>query len=150
MLRKTLSLLTLGAMFFLASCSSNSDKIELPIHAEWSIISMAGYEGELPADHSPTLRMVLANVHGNAGCNEYQGRFTMLNNTLKFNASEFAVTRKMCPPVVMEVEDVFLQNMTMVNSWQINSDNELILSNDVGNEVLRFEYIREIEPEEKK
>ncbi|NVK27188.1 MAG: META domain-containing protein [Flavobacteriia bacterium] len=150
MFRKTLSTLTIAVALITASCSSNSDKVDLPIHAEWSVISMSGYEGDIQADHIPTLRMVLANVHGSAGCNDYQGRFMMLDHKLSFNASEFAVTRKMCPPVIMEVEDVFLQNMSMVESWQINSDNELILSNDVGEEVLRFEYIKAIEPEEKK
>lgn len=149
MLRKFSILAAVAIAFTTVSCNSSNKGFETPIHAEWSIHTLNGYEGTSLADHHPTLRMVLANVNGTAGCNQYNGRFSMTDNKLTFNSEAFALTKKMCPIEVMEVEDLFLHNMGEVASWKIDGT-ELQLLNEEGKTVIVASYVKAIDPNETK
>jgi len=74
-------------------------------------------------------------VQGNAGCNTFTGEVRLLDDTIE--VGKLAVTRMLCPPSVSGQETVFLEALTMADTWSWEGD-ELALIDDTGNEVLRF------------
>lgn len=136
-----------GAFLLLPSCNEGP-QISTPEHIEWSLESMENYVGDIPGDHIPNLKLFMAKASGNAGCNAYNGSFSLQGEKLKFQASEFALTKKMCPPVIMEVEDHYLTLLSEVRRWKINKGAQLLLLNDSGDELMSFQFVRHLESNE--
>jgi heat shock protein HslJ len=69
-------------------------------------------------------------VSGNAGCNSYNGAYTVSGNSI--NISGFAVTLMYCgEPGVMDLESTYLAILPMMKVYKI-SGNELTLSDGTG------------------
>jgi heat shock protein HslJ len=89
-------------------------------------------EGEPVADDvESTLRFESeGRVVGSAGCNNFQGTYEVEGSTLSFGP--MAVTRKMCPPAVMDQEAAFLQAMEKVRIFTWGEDGSLLLGGEDG------------------
>lgn len=69
-------------------------------------------------------------VVGNAGCNNLQGTYEVDGASMSFGP--LAVTRKMCPPAMMDQEAVFLQALARVRSFEWTDDGALVLVPEEG------------------
>jgi heat shock protein HslJ len=68
---------------------------------------------------------------GNSGCNKFTGKYNRDGNNLQ--AGPFAVTRMMCPPEQMAVENAFLGALQKADSFVINGDHLKLMK---GKEIL--------------
>lgn len=64
-------------------------------------------------------------AYGNAGCNHWFAAYSMTGDQLSF--SEIGSTRKMCPTVLMEQEQSFLDALSKVQRWDFSSQEQLRL-----------------------
>lgn len=89
-------------------------------------------EGEPVADgaESSIQFEVEGRVFGNAGCNNFQGTYEVDGSTLSFGP--MAITRKMCPPALMDQEAAFLQAMEKVRIFTWDEDGSLLLGGEQG------------------
>jgi heat shock protein HslJ len=74
-------------------------------------------------------------VNGDAGCNSYQGSAEIAAETLKFGA--LATTRKLCSAPINGQETVFLEALSLTESWDLSGDT-LELLDETNSVVLRF------------
>ncbi len=114
---------TLGVLAVsLLGCSSEPLQVvnERVYQAEW-------ISGKPRIHHShPTLILGEdGRAYGNAGCNHWFASYRMQGDQLSF--SEIGSTRKMCPPVLMEQEQRFLDALSKVQRWDFSSQEQLRL-----------------------
>ena len=114
---------TLGVLAVsLLGCSSEPLQVvnERVYQAEW-------ISGKPRIHHShPTLILGEdGRAYGNAGCNHWFASYRMQGDQLSF--SEIGSTRKMCPPVLMEQEQSFLDALSKVQRWDFSSQEQLRL-----------------------
>lgn len=106
----------------LLGCSSEPLQVvnERVYQAEW-------ISGKPRIHHShPTLILGEdGRAYGNAGCNHWFASYRMQGDQLSF--SEIGSTRKMCPPVLMEQEQSFLDALSKVQRWDFSSQEQLRL-----------------------
>lgn len=76
--------------------------------AEWVLRRWDEDEPTDP-DDAPTLRVESSRVSGNAGCNDYGGLVTQIDQPGEMRFGSFGLTRMMCP--AMEIEQRFLQSL---------------------------------------
>jgi len=100
----------------------NYTSVNLPLeNTEWSLIAMNGQS--TPTDIPVTLFLKpeetggMGTVGGTAGCNQYNGQYTLEGENLTF--SEFIVTLMACEEPVMQVESAFLAALQTSQSYQI-------------------------------
>lgn len=147
MKRYTRLALAISTFLAIASCNS-APSISSPEHVEWAVESMAEFNVELTEETTPTLKLFMAKATGKAGCNNFNGSFSMQGEGIKFPTPTFAVTKKMCPPEVMEIEEHYLGLLGRVQSWKITDNNKLLFLDDLGNELLTLSFVRELESTE--
>jgi len=95
----------------------------------WKLQSMNGKsEAETETKKMPTLEFNFAEkrLSGNAGCNRYNGAFTLNNNIL--NVTPLATTRMACPDN-MEIENEFVKTFTGNINLEMDG-NMLVLKKD--------------------
>jgi heat shock protein HslJ len=106
----------------LLGCSSEPLQVvkERVYQAEW-------INGKPRIHHShPTLILGEdGRAYGNAGCNHWFAAYRMEGEQLSFN--EIGSTRKMCPPVLMEQEQNFLEALSKVQRWDFSEQEQLRL-----------------------
>lgn len=139
----------LGALaaLILVSCNSNPT-ITSPEHVEWKVEKMADYESAIADENRPTLKLFMAKAVGSTGCNSFNGSFSLQSESIKFPAPTFALTKKMCPPNLMEIEKHYIGLLGRVESWTIDGDNVLHLKDGTGTELLVMSFVRELESTE--
>lgn len=71
-------------------------------------------------------------VSGFSGCNNFSGKFTLDDHTIKFE--NIAVTKKMCPN--MEIEDIFISHLNMAELIYANQDGDLVLATGEREELI--------------
>ena len=74
-------------------------------------------------------------ITGSAGCNSYSAPWTIKNQ--KIEIGPVAVTRMMCPPAAMAVEQGYLAALARVTRARVDGDT-LELLDDQGTSLLRF------------
>ncbi|MFR9165830.1 MAG: META domain-containing protein [Dysgonomonas sp.] len=136
---KTFKSLFLVSTIIIISMSIQSCKttqtIGSQLDGKWVLKSFDGEDmAQLFPQRKPTLEIDLVNtkLHGNAGCNQYMGGFTLNKN--KFSAPKLASTLMMCPN--MEGEDKYLKVLEQESEISIKND-ELIFTQN-GKAVLTF------------
>lgn len=100
----------------------NYTSVNLPLETtEWSLIAMNGQS--IPTDIPVTLYLQpgeaggTGTAGGTAGCNQYNGQYTLDGENLTF--SEFIVTLMACEEPVMLVESAYLASLELSQSYQI-------------------------------
>jgi heat shock protein HslJ len=104
----------------------------------WQLNQLAGPDGKaitLPDAVSPTLDFGDGTVSGNAGCNQFNGSYTLDGGTIKIGP--LASTQKACPQLVMTVETAFMGALEAVTNVTMTADT-LSLSAGEGSASLVF------------
>jgi heat shock protein HslJ len=84
--------------------------------------------GERPLIDRSHLTITLGDdgrAYGNAGCNHWFAGYQLDGDTLSFSAA--GSTRKMCAEALMEQEARFLDSLSKVQRWDLNSIGQLQL-----------------------
>lgn len=137
--------LPIAAMSTLLFSCSSSPKLDTPVHSEWKVSSIEGFSEAIPAENTPTLRMVMTHASGASACNQYTGTFSMAGESLVFH--DMVSTRKMCTPELMEVEVAYLDALRSVKTWEIENQT-LVLKGEDEASLLTFTFSQAIGEEE--
>ncbi|MFC1960086.1 protease inhibitor I42 family protein [Chloroflexota bacterium] len=89
----------------------------------------------LVADSQITAEFADGQMAGKASCNNYFTAYTVDDSS--FSVGMAGSTMMACPEPIMQQEQAFFGALESVRNFQI-SDGQLILSDEAGNEVLRF------------
>lgn len=81
----------------------------------WQVMSLVG--GALPGGANVTIGFAGPTVSGSSGCNGYSGSFTQTGNNLTIGP--LAMTKKACPPQLMDVEAGFSTALTAVTRYDV-------------------------------
>lgn len=74
-------------------------------------------------------------ISGRASCNDYTGSYQQDGQRLIVPDS-LAVTRKLCPPALMNQEERFLSTLTNTLNVSRDANGALLLANDHGGSLL--------------
>lgn len=77
-------------------------------------------------------------VAGSAGCNRYFGTYQLDGDQLQI-PGPLGSTMMMCPDAQMMIEDTYLPTLGLVNSYEIDENNQLNLFDADGNSILVFQ-----------
>jgi heat shock protein HslJ len=102
---------------------------------QWALVSGIDLETE-DAASAPSATFDSGGVAGRAICNSYASTYTVDGSSL--DVQPVALTRMACPPPGDALEDAFFDALEGVRSWAIEDD-ELVLMDGDGDELLRFE-----------
>lgn len=75
-------------------------------------------------------------AYGSAGCNHWFASYQVDGDKLQF--SQGGVTRKMCPPALMEQEQRFIKALDQVRRWDNSETGELRLWPEEGKPIRLF------------
>jgi heat shock protein HslJ len=100
----------------------------------WQLTSATGLT--IPEGVVPSAAFTGGSVFGTAGCNKYRAPYTLDGGSLEIG--EPAGTLIACPPPVDEFERAYLDALGQVATWELDGE-ELVLSDDSGDESLRYE-----------
>jgi heat shock protein HslJ len=127
----------LGALIPVAALGQ--DGAETPEGVEWSLSRSAsdGVLVDVPADVAATLLLEDGAASGSAGCNSFNGSYTIDGSTITFDAA-IATTLMACEGDAHVVEDAYLQALPTVSSWSI-ADGGLQLADADASPVLVFD-----------
>ena len=104
----------------------------------WRLVRYRDAEGQMADvldDAVITMELAEGQASGSAGCNRYFAPYQLKGETLTFE--EPSTTRMMCPDPVMDQEKAFLDDLTAVQSFQVEDD-RLILQDAQGEAILVF------------
>ncbi len=118
------------ALFCLSSCKS----LTLPFGQDLKLTELLGMN--VPAGSNAFIRFDEAakRFTGNAGCNNFNGAFTLDGAKLKLGPA--VSTKKMCPD--MSVENKFLPMLEQVAGFQTGANGGLNLTDAAGKVLARF------------
>lgn len=113
------------------------------IEGAWELEVISGAESDFDSlfpDRVPvmTINVDQRTVSGNTGCNNFNGKFTTEDNSIKFSEN-FSMTRMMCPS---EGEMLFLDCLKIVDNYSI-STNQTLTFFSANSPVLRFKKIND-------
>ena len=83
---------------------------------------------------SATATFAGGTVSGNAGCNTYNGSFTVDGGAI--DIGPLATTKMACPPPASDIEAAYLPALDAVGSWEILPSGQLVLR---GPQVLTYQ-----------
>lgn len=89
----------------------------------WQLTGYAGPQGNtvpVPELVAATAVFEGGTVSGNAGCNSYNGSYTLEGDTITVGG--LALTKMACPDVQMALESAFTTMLGNVESWSIRAD----------------------------
>jgi heat shock protein HslJ len=91
-------------------------------NTRWKLVKLPGMDS-LPAlqkDAFIQFKKADSSYHGNAGCNNFSGRYSLDGNKLVLGPA--AMTRMMCPPDNMKVENQFTKVIQSTDQFLITGD----------------------------
>ncbi|MEL6567623.1 MAG: META domain-containing protein [Pseudomonadota bacterium] len=118
-----------------AQAAEQAEKLaEITAGSAWTIVDISG---QSMLDEAPASIAFLpeTTVSGSAGCNSFNGAFTLDGAQIGFGP--LATTRKLCPEPVMEQERFVLDTLGEVISAGVNEDGVLFLST-LNGDVIRL------------
>ena len=123
-------------LVLLAGCSSlNSSKGGTLTGQPWVLTEMAGQP--LAADTViTTIFNADGSVSGSAGCNRYNGKFTLSGNSISFSVN-IAMSMMMCEQSIMDQESAYINSLGEVRTMSI-FNNRLSLKDVNGKSLLVF------------
>ncbi len=102
----------------------------------WVLVTMNG--NEAVGNELPTVLFAdEGRVSGSAGCNRYNGTYSLDGNRIAFNPAMAATKRYCSPEELMRQEDAFLKTLPGMAQATVNADGHLELG-DGGNSTLVF------------
>jgi heat shock protein HslJ len=101
----------------------------------WVLVAGIDFE-ERDAASAPSATFESGGVSGRAACNSYASSYTVDGSSLELQP--VAWTRIACEPPGDAVEEAFFEALERVRGWIVDDD-ELVLVNADGDELLRFE-----------
>lgn len=111
------------------SSGCGGDPRQLLTGTEWVVKDIAGRELEEKSEANLEF-MPDGRIHGNASCNQYSGSWSLTGATVE--VGKLAVTRKACPPVVMDQEDRFLRLLESARTFDISPQGALVITSANG------------------
>ena len=133
---KTIIKVMAAASLFLAVVGCKSTPKYNLTDGEWVMTAWYDNNGEerMVTQNRPTMKFEEATVTGNAGCNQFMGRYEAKEkDAIKIDMG--GMTLKMC--MDMEVENRMVTEMPNVTSYKIDG-NHLSLYNAQNKELFRF------------
>lgn len=114
----TLTAAMLGALIPVAALGQ--DGAETPEGVEWSLSQYVseGVLVDVPDDVAATLLLEDGAASGSAGCNSFNGSYTIDGSTITFDAA-LATTLMACEVDAQVVEAAYLQALPTVSSWSL-------------------------------
>ena len=91
-------------------------------NTRWKLVKLPGIDSlpQLQKDAFIQFKKADSSYHGNAGCNNFSGRYTLVGNKLTLGPA--AMTRMMCPPENMNVENQFTKAIRDTDQYLITGD----------------------------
>ena len=130
-----LKMAVLAALAFVAMSCKQAPKYDLT-DGEWVMNAWIDDNGEemMITQNRPTMKFESESiVYGSAGCNNFNGRYTVNGEQIEINLG--AMTMKMCMDTT--VENRMVTRMPNVTRFEIEG-NQLKLFNKDGQELFRF------------
>ena len=93
------------------------------------LVSLSGSSWVAPENARQSVEFKAAHISGNAGCNQFSGRYIQTDSGLKIGP--LATTRRACKPEVMKNESKFLSALTNTTKVEV-SDSTLTLKDAKG------------------
>lgn len=117
-----LTVFLIFGLFTLQNCDSTKNlantEIASKLKGTWVLKSMDNTNvSDLFGGKMPILTFEDQKISGNAGCNQYNGTYTLIGN--KFIPSPFNTTRMACPQ--MDQENKFLENLGKTSTLNFNN-----------------------------
>jgi heat shock protein HslJ len=136
---KTVGVVLVAVAAFTVGCAGEDSAPVADITSlegpQWALVSGIDLETE-DAASAPSATFDAGGVSGRAICNSYASSYTVEGSSME--VQPVALTRIACPPPGNALEDAFFDALEGVGSWAIEDD-ELVLMDADGDEVLRFE-----------
>jgi heat shock protein HslJ len=123
----------LSALFLLAACATGAPPASLS-GTDWTLQSMPGVNASASM-HRPSVGFESGRAHGNAGCNAWSADYTQDGSKLHFGQ---ALHTMMACVGGMDVEHAFTDALQHTSRAEV-SNNQLILRDDSGRELARFD-----------
>jgi len=96
------------------------------IDGDWLLVEFSP-DVELPQDIGITLRMEGVGIGGKAACNRYSGSINEGKGPGSISIGrQMALTRMMCPPPLMEMEQAYLAALQAVDSFSFQAGRLLL------------------------
>jgi len=91
-------------------------------NTRWKLVKLPGLDSlpQLQKDFFIQFKKSDSSFHGNAGCNNFSGKYTL--DGIKLSLGPAAMTRMMCPPENMKVEDRLTKAFQAVDQYLITGD----------------------------
>lgn len=124
-------------LVLLAGCSSlNSSRGGTLTGQLWVLTELAGQP--LVADSGISASFSTdGTVSGSAGCNRYNGKYTVSGDSLTFSVN-MAMSMMMCEQAVMDQETAYIKALGQVKSYSLSGD-RLSLKDEDGKDILVFQ-----------
>ena len=145
-MKNLLSILLLAIISTACSSAAATDtQIGLPelIGTNWILTAI---EGQPPiAGHMISLQISSEYFSGSAGCNRYSAKYTAKSPN-SFLIDELEINEAACiePTGIMEQENLYIERLSSAIKYQL-IDQELILEDEQGQTILRYQPRREFE-----
>jgi heat shock protein HslJ len=130
-------LLTLSVILFILSCSKKTmttSSTHTPNadfdNTRWKLTRLPG-DIKLPQMEDVFIRFDAEKnqVSGKSGCNRFTGQYKLEGN--KIQSGPVAVTKMMCPPELMAVENAFLKALRETETYSISGDHLMLLKGEM-------------------
>ena len=131
------SLLILTVIFFIVSCTKKTMTTATTHtpdadfdNTRWKLTRLSG-DINLPKMEDVFVRFDAEKnqVSGKSGCNRFTGQFKLEGN--KIQSGPIAMTKMMCPPELMAVENAFLKVLREMETYSISGDHLKLLKGDM-------------------
>ncbi|HLO80054.1 MAG TPA: META domain-containing protein [Chitinophagaceae bacterium] len=137
-MKRTLFVL-MAVTLVIISCSPKTQpqagmKADAPLdNTRWKMVRIAGMENFPRLEKDVFIQFDKANnrFRGNAGCNNFNGGYTLEGSKLKLGPA--AITKMFCAGDGMKVEDLFTKMMITIDGYEIKGDHMKL---KIGSEVV--------------
>lgn len=112
-----------AAIMFLSACATTASQSGSSGDLIGKVWALTELKGTPPAAGVGISAQFSSNgkVSGSAGCNRYNGTYTVSGNSITFS-SPLATTMMMCDEAVMEQESAYLQALGEAKTFSVNGD----------------------------
>jgi heat shock protein HslJ len=135
--KKLLILLMCMVMLVLAACATSNGQQEVELTGKvWVLTELLG-NPPVAGTGISALFSTDGKVGGSAGCNRYNGAYTVSGDQITFS-SPMATTMMMCEQAAMDQESAYLQVMGEAKTFTVKAD-QLTLSDGEGTKLVVYQ-----------
>ncbi|MDI9244166.1 META domain-containing protein [Marinobacter sp. CHS3-4] len=118
----------------MSGCGGNPSRL---LMGDAWVVEDIGGRGIIDRSQATVQFLPEGRVIGTSSCNRYTGRWNL--NGEAIGVSGLAVTRRACPPALMNQEDRLLKLLESVSRFDINPQGALLLISDTGEKIRAFQ-----------